>query len=86
MVAGCHPTGWHQLYSNILGTLGFPLFTLTLCHILHSVSHWPVLEYIINMLGPLSFGCLPAAASVCLRITMRITRSQNSDNRYIILP
>jgi hypothetical protein len=30
--------------------------TLTLCHILHSVSHWPVLVYFINLVHKLAAG------------------------------
>jgi hypothetical protein len=29
--------------------------TLTLCHILHSVSHWPVLVYLINVADLLGY-------------------------------
>jgi hypothetical protein len=48
------PTTAGQLVTSARGPLvGFVedpwlSITLTLCHILHSVSHWPVLVYFIN--------------------------------------
>jgi hypothetical protein len=37
-----------------------------LCHILHSVSHWPVLVYFINNMKAM---CLGAAAAAAVAMT-----------------
>jgi hypothetical protein len=49
VTAAVSPTAG-QLITSERGVCGGPLLSimLTLCHILHSVSHWPVLCYFIN--------------------------------------
>jgi hypothetical protein len=48
-----------QLVTSERGVCGDPWLSimLTLCHILHSVSHWPVLGYFINHAQELCLHC-----------------------------
>jgi hypothetical protein len=42
--------------------------TLTLCHILHSVSHWPVLVYFINMAQQQTYSVCGLAGAMKLAV------------------
>jgi hypothetical protein len=65
-------SNWSPVSEGFVGDPWLSI-TLTLCHILHSVSHWPVLVYyfkISNLFGfahQMSFALpsLPAAAKRC---------------------
>jgi hypothetical protein len=43
------PDSWSPVSEGFVGDPWLSI-TLTLCHILHSVSHWPVLVYFTNII------------------------------------
>jgi hypothetical protein len=47
------PDSWSTVSEGFVGDPWLSI-TLTLCHILHSVSHWPVLVYFISIYLPIS--------------------------------
>jgi hypothetical protein len=57
MLTGAVPPTAGQLVTSERGVCGDPWLsiTLNLCHILHSVSHWPVLVYFIKILKAKQF-------------------------------
>jgi hypothetical protein len=55
------PDSWSPVSEGFVGDPWLSI-TLTLCHILHSVSHWPVLVYLINRI--ISTGSL-GSSSLC---------------------